>query len=118
MKKFLFTITLILISYSMFASPADMIPFKVMQPNGDSITIIQYGDEYGIWYETLDGYVVEKNSSNYWVYVNTNTSGNLVLTNQIVNNISSPNGINLTNVFNAIADYRTNAYEVFNNDSI
>ncbi len=118
MKRFLLIIILILIFYSIFASPADMIPFKVVQPNGDSITIVQYGDEYGTWYETLDGYVVEKDSSNYWVYVNTNTNGNLVLTNQIVNSVSSPTGINLTNVFNTIENNRINAYGVLHNDSI
>ena len=118
MKKFLLIITLILATYSMFGRPANKTPFKVVQPNGDSITIIQYGDEYGIWYETLDGYVVEKNSSNYWVYVNTTASSNLVLTNQIVNNVSSPTEINLTNVFSAIANYRENIYNLLNNDSI
>lgn len=57
MKRFLFIISLILVTNSMFANPTDMTPFKVIQPNGDSITIIPHGDEYGIWYETLDGYV-------------------------------------------------------------
>ena len=90
MKRFLFIVTLNLVIYFISATPTEITPFKVMQPNGDSITIIQHGDEYGTWYETLDGYVVEKNSSNYWVYVNTNTNGNLVLTNQIVNNLTQP----------------------------
>lgn len=57
MKRFLFIISLILVTNSMFANPTDMTPFKVIQPNGDSITIIPHGDEYGIWYETLDGCV-------------------------------------------------------------
>ena len=118
MKRLLFIVTLNLVIYFISATPTDITPFKVMQPNGDSITIIQHGDEYGTWYETLDGYVVEKNSFNYWVYVNTNTSGNLVLTNQIVNNVSLPIGINLTNVFNAIENNRMDAYEILHNDSI
>ncbi len=64
MKRFLFIITLILVTYSIFGRPADRTPIKVVQPNGDSITIVQHGDEYGIWYETLDGYVVEKKHRN------------------------------------------------------
>ena len=118
MKRFLFVVILILVVKLLFATPVDSTPIRVVQPNGDSITIIQYGDEYGTWYETLDGYVVEKNSSNYWVYVNTNTNGNLVLTNQIVNNTSSPTGINLTNVFNTIENNRINAYRILHGDSI
>ena len=118
MKRFLFVVILILVVKLLFATPVDSTPIRVVQPNGDSITIIQYGDEYGTWYETLDGYVVEKNSSNYWVYVNTNTNGNLVLTNQIVNKTSSPTGINLTNVFNTIENNRINAYRILHGDSI
>lgn len=57
MKRFLFIISLILVTNSMFANPTDMTPFKVIQPNGDSLTIVQYGDEYGTWYETLNGCV-------------------------------------------------------------
>ena len=109
---------MILVVKLLFATPVESIPIKVTQPNGDSITIVQYGDEYGMWYETLDGYVVGKNSSNYWVYVNASINGNLILTNQIVNSVSSPTGINLTNVFNAIEDNRMNAYEILHNDSI
>lgn len=65
MRNILFTIILLSMSYLIFANPVDMTPLKVIQPNGDSITIIQKGDEYGTWYETLDGYVVDKNTSNY-----------------------------------------------------
>lgn len=118
MKRFSFGVVLILVVKLLFATPVESIPIKVTQPNGDSITIVQYGDEYGMWYETLDGYVVGKNSSNYWVYVNASINGNLILTNQIVNSVSSPTGINLTNVFNAIEDNRMNAYEILHNDSI
>jgi M6 family metalloprotease-like protein len=118
MRNILFTIILTSMSCLIFANPIDMVPLKVIQPNGDSITIIPKGDEYGIWYETLEGYVIKKNASNYWVYVNTNTIGELVLTNQIVSNVSSPIGINVTNVFNTITSNRINAYNIFNNDSV
>ena len=117
MKRFLFIIELILISCLIFAKPTDIIPFKVVQPNGDSITIVQYGDEYGIWYETLDGHVVDKNSLNYWVYVTGDVNNNLILTNQLVTDVSLPIGIDSVNVFNTIKNNRINAYEILNNDS-
>ena len=41
-----------------------------------------------------------------------------MLTNQIVNSVSSPTGINLANVFNTIENNRINAYGVLHNDSI
>jgi hypothetical protein len=47
MKRFLFIVTLNLVIYFISATPTEITPFKVMQPNGDSITIIQHGDEYG-----------------------------------------------------------------------
>ena len=61
MKQFLFTMILGLFVNQIFAKPVDSTPFKVCQPNGDSLIIVQYGDEYGSWYETLDGYVVGEN---------------------------------------------------------
>ena len=63
MKNFLFINIFLFTTFSIFAIPTDMTPFKITQPNGDSIIIIQRGDEYGVWYETLDGYVVEKKAS-------------------------------------------------------
>lgn len=119
MKRFLFTIiTLVLILNPILANPVNTIPFKVCQPNGDSIVIIQRGDEYGSWYETLDGYVVEKNSSNFWVYVTSSSNYNLNLTNQIVNNVSYPVNINWNNVHNLIEYRRARAFDVLNHDSI
>lgn len=60
----------LLLSISVFstvvASPADPTMRKVIQPNGDSIMIVQCGDEYGFWYETLNGCVVEKNATYCW----------------------------------------------------
>lgn len=61
MKRILFIFLFGFILNPIFADLADSKPFKIAQPNGDSITIVQRGDEYGSWYETLDGYVVGKN---------------------------------------------------------
>lgn len=116
MKQFLFTMILGLFVNQIFAKPIDSTPFKVCQPNGDSLIILQYGDEYGSWYETLDGYVIEKDSLNNWVYVKTDNDNNLVLTNQIVNNISIPSGIDLNSIYTAIDNRRQLIYNSLNDD--
>ena len=118
MKKLLFLFLLNLISYQIFSSQIIPTPFKVAQPNGDSIMIVQCGDEYGFWYETLNGCVVEKNASNFWVYVTSHSNYNLNLTNQIVNNTSFPVNINWNNVYNSIEYRRARAFDVLNHDSI
>lgn len=42
----------------LFASPADPIPRKVIQPNGDTIFISLQGDEDGAWYEDERGNII------------------------------------------------------------
>lgn len=119
MKRFLFTMILGLFVNQIFAKPVDSTPFKVCQPNGDSLIVVQYGDEYGTWYETLNGYVIEKDSLNKWVYVKVDNYGDLILTNQVVpNNSYTPVGINTNNVFTVIDNYRQNVYNSLNNDTL
>jgi len=120
MKRIFFIIILSSILNPIFADSVNSKPFKVAQPNGDSIIVIQRGDEYGSWYETLNGYVIDKNSYDFWVYVKVGNNGNLLLTDQIVRSATSyiPTGINTNHVHNVIDNYRTNAYETLNNDSI
>ena len=57
---------------------------KVVQPNGDTITVIPVGDEYASWYELEgNGQIVDKDASvNEWKYVSVN-AGNLVLTETV-----------------------------------
>ena len=120
MKRIFFIIILSSILNPIFADSVNSKPFKVAQPNGDSIIVIQRGDEYGSWYETLNGYVIDKNSYDFWVYVKVGNNGNLLLTDQIVRSATSyiPIEINTNHVHNVIDNYRTNAYEALNNDSI
>ena len=112
MKRFLFTIIILgLILNPISSEPINTQPFKVAQPNGDSIIIVQRGDEYGVWYETLNGYVIEKDSLDNWVYVKEDNYGGLILTNQVVPNTSyTPVGININSVFTVIDNYRQNIY--------
>ena len=120
MKRFLFTIIILgLILNPISSEPINTQPFKVAQPNGDSIIIVQRGDEYGVWYETLNGYVIEKDSLDNWVYVKEDNYGGLILTNQVVPNTSyTPVGININSVFTVIDNYRQNIYNSLNNDTL
>ena len=85
MKKSLISLVLaIVICLPLNAEYADQIPMKVVQPNGDTITVIPVGDEYASWYELEgNGQIVDKDASvNEWKYVSVN-AGNLVLTETV-----------------------------------
>ena len=92
-----------------FADPADPKPRKVIQPNGDTLSISLHGDEYGSWYEDDKGDIIALNKNNYWVYVSIE-NGNKTLTNQIVSQTSIPVDINRDSVFNFIIQKRENKY--------
>ena len=56
MKKLIVILFLYVnICCQVFAEPSDPTPRKVIQPNGDTISISLHGDEYGSWYETRNG---------------------------------------------------------------
>ena len=90
MKKFSIIILLCInICCQIIASPTDPTPRKVVQPNGDTISISFRGDEYGSWYEDMNGYIIDLNSDKYWTYV-TIQNNKKVFTNQIVASTSIP----------------------------
>lgn len=60
------------VNLGLMAVPASRHPFKVVQPNGDTITVIHKGDEYASWYEIADnGRVIAKDTTvnGSWRYV-------------------------------------------------
>ena len=69
MKRIITLLALISVYFSIFASPTDSTPQKVIQPNGDTISISSHGDEYGSWYEDMNGNIIDLNSDKYWTYV-------------------------------------------------
>lgn len=77
MKKLLSLLLLCTISFQAFAIPANPEPFTVIQPNGDTLTVIQKGDEFINWGETEDGYTLLVNSDFHWVYAQRNEAGDL-----------------------------------------
>ena len=84
MKQFLISVFAILVTLNIMAVPAVQKPIKIIQPNGDTITVIHKGDEYASWYELeANGQIVDKDASvNEWKYVSVN-AGNLVLTETV-----------------------------------
>mgnify|MGYP003294386938 FL=1 len=109
MKKLMIILLCINIYFGTFAEPAYPIMRKVIQPNGDSISISLHGDEYASWYENDKGDVIALNNENCWVYVSAE-NGNKILTNQIVSQTSMPVNINRDSVFNFIHKKRINNY--------
>ena len=89
MKRIITLLALISVYFSIFASPTDPTPQKVIQPNGDTISISSHGDEYGSWYEDMNGNIIDLNSDKYWTYV-TIQNNKKVFTNQIVASTSIP----------------------------
>ena len=108
MKKLIIILVCVNICIQIFASPATPAPFKVTQPNGDTIFISLHGDEYASWYEDDKGNIVDKNNDNYWVYVTTE-EGKITLTNQIVSQTSTPININQNLIFDYINKTRNDS---------
>ena len=110
MKKLIVILFLYVnICCQVFAEPSDPTPRKVIQPNGDTISISLHGDEYGSWYEDTKGDIIALNSDNYWVYISLE-NGNMIQTNQVVSQTSTPISINRDSVFKYIIQKRENNY--------
>jgi M6 family metalloprotease-like protein len=71
-----FLIFILLVTAS--AGPSNNQAFKVFQPNGNSITLHGYGDEFFNYLQTEDGYTVIMNKSGQYVYAIRNNEGYLI----------------------------------------
>jgi len=60
-----------------YAVKAYPYPISVIQPDGTSLTIRLYGDEYRKKRTTEDGYQIEQNEKGFYVYLETEASGRL-----------------------------------------
>lgn len=89
MKHFrlLFAITMMLISFSVFAIPAKQQAITVKQSNGKNLTLILQGDERVHWAKTLDGYSLLKNENGDFVYAVLDESGNMVASSVVASNV-------------------------------
>ena len=69
MKRFFILSLFSLLGYFMLiAGPANPYPQIVLQPDGDSITLISKGDEYAHWRETSNGMIVVRDTDGFWKY--------------------------------------------------
>lgn len=59
---------LILISTSVFSTPATPYPVVVFQPDGSTLTLRIYGDESRKIRTTTDGYLVRQNTNGFYIY--------------------------------------------------
>ena len=62
MKIIQIMLLLLFLAAQSFAIPASNATFPMKQPDGTSIQVRQVGDERFNFYETADGYIVEKGS--------------------------------------------------------
>lgn len=83
---FIFCVNII----NIFAEPVIPKCFNVVQNNGDTIEVYLKGDEYGSWYETKNGDIIDIEPNNQNFYYVKPVSDSLVLSNIIVynNNVS------------------------------
>jgi len=84
---FLFII-LIVINHSAFGVIAYPFPVEIIQPDGSKITIIQKGDEYLKWAQTVDGYSILRNSKGIYEYVTLNANNDMVPSGVKARNLS------------------------------
>ena len=69
MKRFFILSLFSLLGYFvLIAGPANPYPQIVLQPDGDSITLISKGDEYAHWRETSNGMIVVRDTDGFWKY--------------------------------------------------
>jgi M6 family metalloprotease-like protein len=66
-------VVMAVLSFNSFvlAVVANPTPYDVIQANGQKIKVVQKGDEWNNWIETMDGYSIEKNNHGWWVYSGT-----------------------------------------------
>ena len=70
MKRILLLLLFTTIDCCLYADMADPTPFQIVQSNGDTILVVQRGDEFVSCYETLQtGQVIDKDTKGTWRYV-------------------------------------------------
>ena len=79
------TLLSLLTAVSIQAARALSIPFEVTQPDGTTLTIILYGDEYCNWLTTSDGTMLVENNKAYYVAA-IGDNGELKATKQLAHN--------------------------------
>ena len=69
MKKIVFLLFALIISFTAQAAYLTNVPYKVVQPNGDTLYCFISGDEYHHWLHDKDGYtIIQDFNTGYYVY--------------------------------------------------
>ena len=68
MKKYIVAFVALFISIATFSDPARTDSLCVIQPNGDTLWTYLHGDEFYHWRSTIDGYVIVRDTDNYFYY--------------------------------------------------
>ena len=66
MKKLLLTLMLLATAVAANAIIAPRTPYKVRQPDGKELTLVNHGDEFHHWTTKVDGTVVELKGDGFW----------------------------------------------------
>ena len=90
LNLFTFAVMLTVCSATAWGVPAHPGKRTVFQPDGSTVTLAQYGDEYLNYTTTSDGYTVLKDDSGFYVYANL-INNSLVKTTQIAHDLSDRN---------------------------
>jgi len=87
MKKFLYLLTIIVISTNFaFAVPAKPLIIKILQKNGTEISIQLHGDEHFNFKTTEDGILITENSNGIFEYAKINEKGKIFSTGVLAKN--------------------------------
>jgi M6 family metalloprotease-like protein len=90
--KFFIQLFCILVSFSVYAIPANIKPITIQQSDGRMLTYVLYGDEFLNWAKTIDGYTLLRNSEKQFTYAILNKENYLVASNVIATNPNERNG--------------------------
>ncbi|MBB3186141.1 M6 family metalloprotease domain-containing protein [Microbacter margulisiae] len=90
MKKLIIIFVCLFLLYSLRLLAVSAYPWPVIitQPDGTKITVIQKGDEYMHWLESIDGKMLICNNKGFVTYAMTDQSGNVVSSQIIAHNVS------------------------------
>ena len=92
MKKIFTFIVLAILAISLFAVPANRIPFVVKQSDGTTLTLVLGGDEVMKFHTTLDGKYVIKSEEGDYCYATFSQDGEFVSTGVVAHNSDNRSG--------------------------
>ena len=74
-RTFILAVLMMLLYPSLWSVPAYRKPITVTQPDGSTITVRLYGDEYFSYRTTADGYLLTEDAKGYLDYAKIDNNG-------------------------------------------